>query len=76
LFKQNKKPMYMSEKLTLNNFKHSSKGYGKWWLSFTQNNKQWTIYTTESQLIYDLFHSEKYLSQKFLNSVKKHIKTK
>lgn len=66
----------MTEKLTLNNFKHGHKGYGQYWLSFTQNNKQWTIYTTDSQLIDNLFHSENYPTQKFLNSVKKHIKTK
>jgi len=66
----------MNQKLTLSNFTHGRKGYGQWWLSFTYNRKQWTIYTTDSQLIDNLFHNEKELSQKFLHSVKKHIKTK
>jgi hypothetical protein len=66
----------MTESLTVNNFSYGNKGYGKYWLSFTKNGKQWTIYTTDSKLIDDLFNYDKYPTQKFLHSVKKHIKTK
>jgi hypothetical protein len=66
----------MYQKLSVSNFNYGTKGYGQYWLSFTINGKQWTIYTTNSQLIDDLFKSEKYPTQKFLNTVKKQIKNK
>jgi hypothetical protein len=66
----------MYQKLSVNNFSYRKKGYGQYSLSFTNNGKQWTIYTTNSSLIDDLFNFDKYPTQKFLQSVKKQIKIK